>query len=183
MGGRFLRQTQAAPLPSRPVAGFTLIELLVVMVIIGMMSAMVLPRLTGTLESMGLKTTARKISSILRFARSHAVSEGKTLVTVFDFDAQKIYLRYRDKKNASQSGETKDAPFERKLKSYHYDLPEGVRIEKAVFAKKVVSNDHFQISFYPTGGASGGKIFLKGQKDYTFKINVDMITGTVSLGQ
>lgn len=151
------------------------------MMIIGMMSAMVMPRLAGTLESMSLKTAARKISSTLRFARSHAVSEGKTLTAVFDFDAQKISLCYKDSINEAQSDETAHTPIDRQLAAYQYALPPGVALEKAMLAPKNDSKNHFQINFYPTGGTSGGQIFLKGQKSVSFKIDVDVITGTVAL--
>jgi prepilin-type N-terminal cleavage/methylation domain-containing protein len=62
--------------------GFTLLELIVVLLIIGLMMALVTPRLIGSLTKMNLKTSAQKISSFLRYARSQAVS-GQTYIMPF----------------------------------------------------------------------------------------------------
>ncbi len=72
--------------------GFTLFELIVVLLIIGIMMALVSPRLLGSLTKVNLKTSAQKISSSLRYARSQAVSEQTIYHDVFDFDKKGLFI-------------------------------------------------------------------------------------------
>src|SRR5664279_1696006 len=55
-------------------AAFTLIELMVVMVLIGIMTAMILPEMKGTYEDALLRSTSRELVSVCSLASSHAVS-------------------------------------------------------------------------------------------------------------
>ena len=54
--------------------GFTLIELMVVIVLIGIMTAMILPEMKGTYEDALLRSTARKLVDVYSLANSHAIS-------------------------------------------------------------------------------------------------------------
>ncbi len=79
-------------LERRSTSGFTLLELIVVLVIIGLMSTLVVPKLMGPLSNLNLKTASQKISASLRYARSQAASEKVTYVALFDFDKNRLVI-------------------------------------------------------------------------------------------
>jgi type II secretion system protein H len=54
--------------------GFTLIELMTVIVIIGIMTAMIIPEMRGTFEDALLRSTSRSLVSVFDLASSRAVS-------------------------------------------------------------------------------------------------------------
>lgn len=54
--------------------GFTLIELMVVIVLIGIMTAMIIPEMKGTYEDALLRSAARKLVDVFSLANSHAIS-------------------------------------------------------------------------------------------------------------
>src|SRR6185503_6108898 len=53
---------------------FTLLELMVVIVLIGIMTALILPEMKGTYEEALLRSTARKLVDAFSLASSHAIS-------------------------------------------------------------------------------------------------------------
>ena len=53
---------------------FTLVELVVVVVIIGIMTAMIIPEMAGTFEDALLRSTGREIVNVFSLANSRAVS-------------------------------------------------------------------------------------------------------------
>ena len=55
--------------------GVTLIELMILSVIIGIVSAMAVPRFQIAMERMKIKAASRDVNSTLRMARSHAISD------------------------------------------------------------------------------------------------------------
>jgi general secretion pathway protein H len=168
--------------------GFTLIELIVVLVIISLMTALVTPRLIGSLTKMNLNTSAQKISSFLRYARSQAVSEQTVYHAVFDFEKNSMYIKIEKPqddqdtyfKAETESEETDDSKSERS-EIQSYILPEGVVIKKAVVANEKIDSDLFSIVFYPAGSSSGGSVVLMDEKERQYQISVDFITGIVSL--
>ena len=64
--------THLPSVPTRP--GFTLIELLVVVVLIGVMTAMIVPQMKGTYENALLRATSRKLVNVLSLASSRAIA-------------------------------------------------------------------------------------------------------------
>ena len=67
-------QAQRERRPTDARSAFTLIELMVVMVLIGIMTAIILPEMKGTYEDALLRSTSRELISVCSLASSHAVS-------------------------------------------------------------------------------------------------------------
>ena len=189
--------------------GFTLLELLVVLVIISIVAAIVGPRMGGSLSTLNLKTASKKIAATLRYARSQATSESTAYVVLFDLDRDRLTIEAgqvgpnEDKDNeaaneeqgsdqsneaadgsqdAGQSNERADGTPGRG-RSKVYDLPEGVKFEKALSDEDEVDSGIFRIVFLPNGGSSGGEVFLHNDRERRYYILVDFVTGTVRLGE
>src|SRR5436305_8539646 len=64
--------------------GFTLIEMMIVVILIGIMTAMILPEMRGTFQDALLRSTGRKIVEVLSLANSRAVSLNQAHKVVFD---------------------------------------------------------------------------------------------------
>ncbi|MHB8908686.1 MAG: GspH/FimT family pseudopilin [Syntrophales bacterium] len=172
--------------------GFTLLELIVVLVIISLMSALVVPRLMGPMSNLDLKTAAQKISASLRYVRSRAASEKRTYVALFDFDKNRLVIVNPPLLKGDFQGNNREdrAPIEPPenekegpdgSKTYH--LPDGVKLAKGVSREGAVTAGLFRISFFPSGGSSGGEITLANERGKLYKIMVDFITGTVQLSE
>ena len=69
-----------------PTAGFTLMELMVVLVLIGIMTAMILPEMKGTYEEALLSSTGRQLANVLGIAYSRAVTAANTCSEISSFD-------------------------------------------------------------------------------------------------
>ncbi len=174
--------------PTMGSRGFTLLELIVVLLIIGLMTALVTPRLVGSLTKMNLKTSAQKISSSLRYARSQAVTGQVIFHAVLDFEKNGMFIKAEktqddedlyliDEIEATEADNTEG----REYRTESYFLPDGVRIEKAMTTNDEIDSGLFNIVFYPAGNSSGGTVVLIDEKERRFQITVDFITGIVNL--
>ena len=177
--------------------GFTLLELIVVLIIISLMSALVVPKLAGPMSNLDLKTASKKISASLRYIRSHAASEKTTYAALFDFDKNRLviinstippsvkrdfHINNReafDRTLVEAPNNGKDRPGELKI----YNLPDGIKLTKGVSREGDFNSGLFRISFFPSGGSSGGEITVANEQGRQYKINVDFITGTVQLSE
>lgn len=163
--------------------GFTLIELLVVLVIISVVSAFVGPKLAGSLTNMDLRTAAKGIASSLRYARSQAAAQSATYLALFDLDRGRLTIGPDEgdvEAIAEANGEKIEAggsPAELK----HYDLPKGVRIQKAIVADREAGSGLFLFRFFADGGSSGGTVILSNERGHAYSVAVDFITGTVQV--
>jgi general secretion pathway protein H len=168
--------------------GFTLLELIIVLLIIGLMMALVTPRLIGSLTKMNLKTSAQKISSSLRYARSQAISGQIIYHAIFDFEKNSLNIKAekpQDDEDAYLKAEIESVETDNlkatEAREESYFLPEGVKIEKAMITPDEIDSGSFSIMFYPAGNSSGGSVVLIDEKERRFQINVDLITGIVDL--
>ena len=168
--------------------GFTLLELLIVLVIISLTSVLVVPQLTGSLSRTNLQTASKKISASLRYARSQAASKKITHVAIFDFEKNRLSIvtgMTGMTGQEAQTGETLKEDLgdgeEPVIRSKSYDLPDGVKLEKAVSGEDEIDSGLFQIVFFPTGSSSGGDVILTNDRGKRYKISVDFITGIVQL--
>jgi len=151
--------------------GFTLLELIVVLVIISLTSALAVPQLTGALSGTNSKTAAKKIAASLRYARSRAVSEKIIYIVILNTDKNRLTLMSATKAELSSE--------EHSDKAKVYVLPEGLTLKSGIELEK--DKEEFRIAFYPSGSSSGGEVIVSDEREKTYKIRVDFITGTVQV--
>ena len=133
---------------SRRDAGFTLVELLVVLAIVGMALAVAVPLLARHVTGASLNAASSEIRAALRGARSTAIAEDRPVI--FRGDPGGGYW----------------------LDRQHFTLP----LMNGTQPLRVAVQGGVQISFYPSGGSSGGRIrVLSGSAQR--EIAVDMLTG------
>jgi len=154
----------------KSIKGFTLMELVIVAVAISIISAIAIPRFGKVMTRLKLKTTARNVTSILRLARSNAVSQKGAFGVHFDVENSQ-YTLFKDVVNlSSYTYETGDSA----LKSFL--LPENVNFGYASFNNSTVV-------FFPNGSASSsGMVDLWCYEIYDYLwVDVLASTGRVKL--
>ncbi|MEE4358886.1 MAG: prepilin-type N-terminal cleavage/methylation domain-containing protein [Desulfococcaceae bacterium] len=163
--------------PLYSVRGFSLFELLVVLVIIGLMSAFAVPQMAGSLMKMNALTAAKKLGSVLRYARSRAVAEKIPYIAVISWEDQQIAVQdYRSlAADLQQKYEGADADEGR---AKIYAPPDGIRMLKGEGLADGPASYSY-IAFYTGGGSSGGNIIIADEKERSYLLHVDFITGSV----
>jgi general secretion pathway protein H len=129
-------------------AGYTLVELVVVLAIIGLLLTITIPLLTRHRAGAALDAASRDIRTALRGAHSTAIADDR--VVVFQ--------------GASDGGYWLDRRY--------FALPTS----SAASAVQVATAGGGRITFYPSGGSSGGRIVVSNGGEYR-EIAVDALTG------
>lgn len=148
--------------------GFTLIELIVVLVILGLASALIVPRI-GHSELSLLKADMREIISVLNYSRRTAVVRGIPMEAQFFPPAPP---------NEAGAESANQPLFEKKIGTW---VSKGASLrwgDASEWAETEASQGK-TITFYPEGSSSGGELVLQ-RKAFIAKINVDPITGKIS---
>jgi len=161
--------------------GFTLIELLVVVLIIGLISALVMPRMAASLPGVQLKSSARAVAASLRYARSQAVFESIPYMAIFDNSQKLLAVEPLEKPiEAGESDRFRIIVDGSKLQKV-YEFPDEVEFSVSNNSDADEVRDLFPIFFFPRGDSTGATIVVKnvGRKQYT--ITVDPITGAVEI--
>ena len=146
-------------------SGFTLIEVIIVLIIIGISSGLVglyIGRSSGKLE---LRTFAKEVSSTLRYARSHAVSEKQTYCFVINMD-DGMYRLYNSTKD-EEGG---------LIPAISNPIPEEI----AVTLDTDIA-DFYQVEFFSHGNSSGGVIELTNIDGDALFITINRLTGQVEV--
>jgi len=141
---------------TRSLQGVTLLELLIVLTIIGLVSAVAIPIMTGP-SNAETRNAARQLASGLRLARSEAVSQRRETFLVIDLDGRRFKV---DRHQAE------------------YPLPRHVELKLFTAQKDLVDDKVGSIRFYPDGGSNGGRITL-GSGERKYEVDVDWLTGRV----
>ncbi|GAB6041074.1 hypothetical protein JCM17961_17480 [Endothiovibrio diazotrophicus] len=142
----------ARHLPRTRVSGFTLLELLVVMAIVGMLAALVAPRI-GSSEGSLFRAQVREAVAALNYARRSAIIQGYPAEAVLQPGG------------VTDPGEGHWVSRGVSLSVLEGKVPEG-------------KDAPFKVTFFPEGGSSGGELALKlGTRTAT--IRIDAVTGRV----
>ncbi len=81
--------------PARKQGGFTLLEIIIVVVIIAIAAMVVVP-LASSAASMQIRSAVNMIAADLEYAKSMAISRGRTFSVVFDVSAESYSIRDQD---------------------------------------------------------------------------------------
>jgi type II secretion system protein H len=169
-----------SPGPHRQQLGFTLFELLVVMALIGIMAALVLPRIGGNDERLRLTTAANDVAAILRYARSQAVTRGTDIDILYS--TEKHCLSVEPTAQAAAMTDNSDADDARKSPAPRsYCLPDGVTTVVDTDEDADGSGQVRIAGFFALGNSTGSRIVLKDNREKTREIGIDTITGGVTI--
>jgi len=133
---------------SRREQGFTLIELVVVLAIIGLSLAIAIPLLARQVGGSALNAASGEIRAALREARSTAIAEDRSVI--FRGDPGGGFW----------------------LDRQHFTLP----LMGGTQPLRVATTGGAQISFFPSGGSSGGRVVLTSGSAQR-QIAIDALTG------
>ena len=164
-----------------PSSGFSLFELLVVILIIGLISALVTPRMAASLPGVKLKSTTRAVAASLRYARSRAVYESRPYIAIFDSTQKLLAVEpIETPMDAVESNDIRKILNTSELQNV-YEFPEGIEFDVLNDNAADEDPDVFPIFFFPRGDSTGAKIVLQNLRRKQYTITVDTITGTVEI--
>ena len=143
--------------------GFTLIEIIIVLFIIGLATGIAGIMISRNSSSLELRTFTRDISSVLRYARNSAVSEKNIYCLSFDHEKNMITLY----------SETTDYKIIDLVLSR--ELPDGIELLIGD------GEEDSHLEFMPQGNSSGGTIEIRDEEGRSYYIEVNRITGKISV--
>ncbi len=143
--------------------GFTLLELVLVLLLAGLLTALVVPSVSETLESSRLRSGAAQIRTTFALARTLSASKARERSVVFDIDRVEYEI----------AGEGR-----RRI------LPDGIWIRSIRVGDVVVDGDRLsgepglpRVRFFPDGSAENAEVVLTSPGGGRFAIAVDSLTG------
>ncbi len=142
-----------------PARGVTLVELLIVLVLMGLMSALVLPMFGPGVSNTELRGSSRQIASGMRLARSEAMATRSETFVSFDLEGRRFMVGNDRREHV---------------------LPKGIEMKLFTAQNDIVNDTTGAIRFYPDGGSNGGRVTLAAG-DRKFEVDVDWLTGRIAI--
>lgn len=155
MGGR----RRPPPPPGEARAGFTLLELVIVLLLAGMLLSVVIPSVSGTLESGRLRSGAAEVRATFNLARTLAASGGR----------ERVVTLHLDRGAYGVDGEERL-------------VPEGVEIASARAGAETVERGDLRVRFFPDGSAEEAEVVLTSRAGGRLRVTVDPLTGIAEAG-
>jgi len=144
--------------------GFTLIEIIIVLFIIGIATGLVGIMVSSNSGNLEVRTFTKELSAVLRYARSHAVSEKKSYCFVIDRE-EEMYRLY-----VHGAGEEKEADT-----VISKSIPEEIEIIRSE------NDEEVDIEFFPQGNSTGGVMQVARDGKVDFLVIINKITGRVEV--
>lgn len=141
---------------SRAEAGFALYELILALAIIGMVAALVVPRLARPPGPVEMQAAAQEIAALFRSDRNMALRQQQPVLSEVDLENGVV--------RAGATGEV-------------VHIPRGIRIE-FVQSSRVLAAGGSGIEFRPNGQSSGGVVTLSRER-FSYRISVNWLTAGV----
>ncbi len=129
--------------------GFTFIELMLIVTLIGVIFMLNAPRVRNTFENFRLENTSRKISSLIRFAQSKAITTNQNIYLLYKQEKQRFHLA----KEEAISGEERKIELE---KRYSMNITEEIQVG----FDPTISSENIVLIFDSDGSIEGPSIIL-----------------------
>ncbi len=177
--------------------GFTLIEVILVVVISLILLGISLPHFAHTYKGSKLRSAARTINRMARYASNMAIMRETTMTVVLDEETMEVYLGGATQTSTDSADGELDQEVLKRLgyvegdassgdigieKEIHRFLPEG--IEVADFEKdRLEDEEEYEtldvINYYPDGQSDRFVLELRDQRGLGVKLESDPISGKV----
>jgi general secretion pathway protein H len=141
-------------------AGFTLLEMLLVLSLIAIAVTLSAVAMSGGMEGMRLRNSAKEIAGQLRYTRAQAIASGQPQRFALDVKAHRW-----------------QAPVGK-----HGEIPEGLRIRFTGAREAQARAEQGAILFFPDGASTGGRVQLEAG-DAAWRVDVAWLTGEVKLAR
>ncbi len=191
-------RTRCLPGRFAGVSGFTLIEIILVLVLIVIVSGIALPYFASSFRGSQLRTSARTVERLSRYARSMAILREEPLTMVLDPNTMEIYLGGATQTTTNRADGELDQEVLKRLgyvegapegggstpvdKEIHRYLPEGLGIyqfEKDQNWDDEEYPDLHLVRFYPNGRCEWFRMELEDDHGMGMVVEIDPVTGKV----
>jgi type II secretion system protein H len=171
--------------------GFTLIELMVVITIIGIVTAAMIPEMTGSYKDALLRSTSRELINAFDLAYSRAVSLNQTRRVRIDEKTGRYLVEKRVMENGradfvpaddvpGDQGQM-DSRISIKFRPPDENLSESGAQPEVAGPDGASSADGVAIAFYPDGTADAGDVVLRDREGFRLALRINPITARVHI--
>ena len=167
-------------------AAFTLTEMMVVVLIVGIMTAVIIPEMRGTLGDSLLRSTSRDLINAFSLASSRAIGQGRPYRVELD-TANGRYLVERqvhngDREDFAPVPDASDATgkLDPRIK-VEIGQPEEDSTGNEAGVRPVAESAPDSISFYPDGTADAAVVRLRDRDGFQLMLQVNPITARVRI--
>jgi type II secretion system protein H len=172
-------------------SAFTLIELMIVIVLIGILSAMIIPEMKGTYEDALLRSTSRDLINVFDIAASRAVSLNEVYRVRLDAKGGRyaVERRVRETEQGDEFALLKDVSESNGRLDPRISIQMRKPDEPAAEASEDSPPDQpggqreviDTISFYSDGTADPAEIELRDRQGFRLALRVNPITSRVKI--
>ena len=160
MAGPTMPVTSSAGDPTRRDRGFALYELILALAILGMVAALVVPRLARAPGPVEIRIAAEEIAALLRSDRNMALRLRRPVLSQVNVTDGVV-----------RAGAGDEIVY----------IPRGVKIE-FVQSSRVLATEGSGIEFLPDGRSSGGALTLS-RATFSYRISVNWLTAGVRVAR
>ena len=139
--------------------GFTLLELVVVMALLALLLGLVLPGLLRTVKKERDRSNLRQFTTVLRLARSQAATSHQRVRVFLNKENGRYWLEGSNRQGVLA----------------------GMRLGDVRLVWKGTDRRQGYIAFYSDGTSSGGKLAMTDATGRVYNLDVEIITGKVTL--
>lgn len=140
-------------------SGFTLMELVIVLIILGILSAAVVPMYGRSMKLIHRNHAVRDLLATMKYAQERAISDMVEHRVYFDPKANQYWIE-RFVKRDEEDREHKEFEPLREAYGNRHDLPESLKLERPRTERDKEDRTYF-IPFYPNGACGYATIRLK----------------------